>query len=92
MTVSVITFDESLTVYNVAQECERLKQLVSPDAAKIVLDIGALQELDGAGFQLILSLVKLRPQQCVISSLPTQGCASWLTAQLQQHGVNVEGQ
>ncbi|MBU2112286.1 MAG: STAS domain-containing protein [Gammaproteobacteria bacterium] len=86
-----LALPDSLTIYNVASLCELWQQQLSNEHGGILLDVSALQELDGAGFQLVLGLVKHRVQHCaVLQSQALSSRASWLISQLSQLGVQVE--
>lgn len=86
-----LSLPDSLTIYNVATLCQQWQQQLSKQHDRILLDVSALQELDGAGFQLVLSLIKHREQHCAVLQGPAPSSrAGWLIRQLQQLGVRAE--
>lgn len=86
-----LALPDSLTIYNVATLCGLWQQQLSEYHDSILLDVSAVQELDGAGFQLVISLIKHRVQHCaVLQGQVLSSRANWLISQLLQLGVQVE--
>jgi len=74
-----------LTIYEVQAVATQWLPLVKAQPTRLLLDVSALEQLDGAGFQLLVSLMKALPKRsCQIkSALELQVQSAWLVAQLQ---------
>ncbi|WP_037045487.1 hypothetical protein [Rheinheimera texasensis] len=93
MSAETLKFPPSLTIYEVQDYAGRWQVIAQHQPEQLNLDLSELQELDGAGFQLLLSLLKSLP----IPSLAIQAgpeshlIAAWLADQLIEQGYRVGG-
>ncbi len=88
MPAETLKFPPSLTVYEVQGYASRWQEISHQQPNQLHLDLSDLQELDGAGFQLILSLLKALPTPTfTVKAGPDSAViAAWLTEQLVDQG------
>ena len=90
--LTVLMIPPVLTIYEVQQLAMDWLPVVAKAPDRLELNLSQLQEIDAAGFQLILSLVKALPATKFSAEL--LGCthphAQWLRQQLQVQGLLAE--
>jgi anti-anti-sigma regulatory factor len=89
---TVLMVPPVLTIYEVQQMALEWLPVVAAAPARLELNLSQLQELDGAGFQLILSLLKALPATkfSVEPSVCPHSHAQWLWHRLQVQGLLAE--
>ncbi|MFN6969836.1 MAG: STAS domain-containing protein [Rheinheimera sp.] len=91
---SELVLPQALTIYEVQQVAAEWIALVVASPEHLMLDLSQLQELDGAGFQLILSLCNALPTthcSVQVGSQPNEQ-SLWLQQQLRAQGLLVEAE
>lgn len=75
----------TLTIYEVRDLAQQWLTCVAAQPSRLSLDVSELQELDGAGFQLVISLLKALPETSVQikTGRELQAQGAWLVQQLQ---------
>lgn len=94
MSSEALKFPPCLTVYEVQDYASRWQVIAQQQPDELMLDLSELQELDGAGFQLVLSLLKSlsQPKLAIQPGPESQLIAAWLADQLLEQGYSVEAQ
>lgn len=93
MRAEILKFPSSLTVYEVQQYASDRQAVSVRQPENLELDLSDLQELDAAGYQLVLSLLKALPNPglTVRSGPDSQLIAAWLADQLSAQGYILGG-
>lgn len=87
MAHATLVLPMNLTIYEVEQQAALWLALVQAQPDEVAFDVQTLEELDGAGFQLLISLCKaMAHSKLRLASPVTSLQQEWLCAQLQQHG------
>lgn len=93
MRAEILKFPSSLTVYEVHQYASDWQAVSVRQPENLELDLSDLQELDAAGYQLVLSLLKAltNPGLTVRSGPDSHLIAAWLADQLSAQGYSLGG-
>ncbi|MFC0048318.1 hypothetical protein [Rheinheimera tilapiae] len=93
MRAEILKFPSSLTVYEVQQYASDWQAISVRQPEKLELDLSDLQELDAAGYQLVLSLLKglPNPELTVRAGSDSHLIAAWLADQLSAQGYSLGG-